>query len=817
VSRDRVASYRLQLHRAFGFEQATAIADYLQDLGISHLYLSPILQARPGSEHGYDVVDHARLSTDLGGEDGFDRLMRAWEPGEVIVDIVPNHMAVNHPDNSWWWDVLKNGPGSNYAEYFDIDWDPSEERLKRSILIPILGDHYGRVLEAGDIKLAVVGDDPVVRYHEHTFPLAPSSRPHDIDAINADTDLLHEILEAQHYRLAYWKVAGQDLNYRRFFAINDLAALRIDREEVFEATHGLLASLVADGHIDGLRVDHIDGLRYPKAYLELLRTKTGAGYVVVEKILEGGEELRADWPVAGTTGYDFLARVSALFVDPDAEKPLTDLYERFTGNPSDPVAAAIEAKLAIIDTELATDVERLTDIFVAVCEDQRGYRDFTRPELRTALREVLASFEVYRTYADARTGAVDQVDASWVTRACDDARERRTDLDPELFELLADVLLLRIEGEEEAALAMRFQQASGPVMAKGIEDTLFYRSNRFVALNEVGGNPSVFGASVEEFHAANLAAQRLWPESMLATSTHDTKRSEDVRARLALLSEIPDEWAAAATRWSEINERHRQGDWPDRSIEYLLYQTLVGSWPLSIERAGAYMEKAAKEAKVHTSWISPGEHHDSALRAFVRGAMTDPRFMSEVERFTAPLITPGYINSLAQTLLKMTAPGVPDFYQGTEVWDFSLVDPDNRRPIDYDARRSLLTEVKGATASDVWNKASTGAPKLFLMHRALGVRARHPRAFGPEGSYKPLEVRGAHADNVVAFDRGDEVVVVAPRCTLSLGGDWSDTAVELPEGAWTSTLTHGEVDGMATMDELFRDFPVALLVRRSDR
>lgn len=817
MSHNRVATYRLQLHEGFGFHQATEVTEYLQALGITHLYLSPILEARPGSQHGYDVVAHDRLSPELGGEDGFQHLARAWEPGEIIVDIVPNHMAVNTPKNRWWWDVLKNGPGSPYAEYFDIDWDPSEERLKRSIVIPILGDHYGRVLEAGDIKLDVVDDEPIARYYEHRFPLAPTSQPHDIAAINADIDLLHEVLEAQHYRLTYWKVAGQDLNYRRFFAINDLAALRIDRDGVFEATHGPIASLIQDGWLHGLRVDHIDGLRYPKSYLEHLQAMVGDRYVVVEKILEGDEQLRADWPVAGTTGYDFLARLNALFVNPSAEKPLTDLYEHFTGSSADPVTLGIETKLEIMDTELATDVERLTDLFVAVCEDQRRYRDFTRPELRSALRETLASFEVYRTYTDDRTRSVSMEDESWVTRATEDARERRPDLDPQLFELLTDVLLLRLEGEEESALAMRFQQASGPVMAKGIEDTLFYRYNRFAAANEVGGNPARFGMSVEEFHEANVFAQQQWPESMLATSTHDTKRSEDVRARLALLSEIPDEWAAAVMRWAAHNERYREGDWPDRAMEYLLYQSLVGAWPLSTERAETYMAKAAKEAKVHISWITPNEPFDSALRDFVRNAMADEDFMSDVEGFAASLIEPGYVNSLAQTLLKMTAPGVPDFYQGTEVWDLSLVDPDNRRPVDYEARESLLAEVKTARAADIWSRASTGAPKLFLVHRVLGIRANHPHAFGPSASYEPLVATGEHRNNVIAFMRGDGVIAAVPRFGMSLSHGWTDTALSFPPGRWTDALTGGEVNGVVTMDELLRQFPVALLVREEQR
>lgn len=813
MSRNRVATYRLQLHAGFDFDSAASVAGYLKELGISHLYLSPILQARHGSAHGYDVVDHDRLNSELGGAEGFEHLVRTWEPGEIIVDIVPNHMAVTDPNNRWWWDVLKHGPGSRYASFFDIDWDPNEERLKRSILVPVLGDHYGRVLEAGEIKLEHRGDEAVLRYHEHVLPLAPSSRPHDLDRINDDADLLHEILEAQHYRLAYWKVAGHELNYRRFFAINDLAALRIDRPEVFDAVHRLIFSLVQQGSIHGLRVDHVDGLRYPLEYLQRLQTAAEGRYVVVEKILEGDEELRPNWPVAGTTGYEFTAQVDRLFVDPAAEKPLSELYATLTGTEPDPQTIAIDAKHQIMDTELAADIERLTDLFVAVCEDQRRYRDGTRPELRQTLRETLASVAVYRTYADARTKDVGEADALVITRAIDDARERRGDLDGELFDLLGDVLLLRIEGEDEAALAMRFQQTSGPVMAKGIEDTLFYRYNRFVALNEVGGDPAHFGTSVDDFHRFNLRTQERWPETMLATSTHDTKRSEDVRTRLALLSEVPDEWSRTVTRWSQHNTQYRQGEWPDRNTEYLLYQTLVGAWPLTVERATTYMDKVVKEAKVHTSWINPNEHHDSAVRRFVANVMADTGFMLDVECFVTPLIEPGYVNSLAQTLLKMMSPGVPDFYQGTEIWDFSLVDPDNRRPIDYDARRDLLAEVTESEAAAIWARMDTGAPKMFLIKKALETRARYPRAFGPKGTYEPLQPTGVRANNVVAFARGGEVAAIVGRLVLSLGGRWEDTAVNLPAGRWTNILTGQIVDEVARMTDVLDDFPVALLAR----
>lgn len=810
---ENAASYRLQLHEGFGFDDAGAVTDYLADLGITHLYLSPILQARHGSNHGYDVVDHDRLNQDLGGAEAYERLVQAWEPRAIVVDIVPNHMAITDPANRWWWDVLKRGPESRYAPYFDIDWDPSEAKLRHSILMPILGDHYGRVLEAGEIRLETGPHGGVVRYHEHVLPLAEGTAPDDLTVVNADVDALHEVLEAQHYRLARWTAAGRELNYRRFFAINDLAALRVDRPEVFDAVHGFLLSLIGEGAIHGLRVDHIDGLRYPGDYLERLAGLVPEVPIWVEKILEGDEQLPVSWPVAGTTGYDFLTRVGGLFVDPEGEKPLTDIYTTFTRVRTDPEVLARDAKMAMMKTELATDIERLTDLFVGVCESLPRYRDFTRPELRHTLRETLASMPVYRTYGDSRTATIAPGDSATIAAATADARARRSDLDPESFDLLADVLLLRIEGEQAEALAMRFQQTSGPVMAKGMEDTFFYAYNRFVAANEVGGDPLRSAGSVDAFHEANAHTQQRWPDSLLATSTHDTKRSEDVRARLAVLSEIPEQWGTAVDRWAQMNERHRPPGFEDHNMEYLLYQTLVGAWPLSSERAVAYMNKAAKEAKEHTSWIAPDETYDAALASFVEAVVDDPMFAAEMERFVAPLIEPGRIVSLAQTLLKITSPGVPDFYQGSEVWDQSLVDPDNRRPVDYAARRRLLDEVTTMSAHKTWARADSGAPKMFLIHRALKALARFPAPFDGDDGYRPLAADGAGADSVVAYMRGGAVIVIVPRLVMSLGGRWDDTSIALPWGRWTNVFTESVVEQRAVLRDTLDRFPVAMLVK----
>lgn len=810
---ENAASYRLQLHQGFGFDDAVAISDYLAELGITHLYLSPILQARRGSDHGYDVVDHDRLNQDLGGAEAYERLVQAWEPRAIIVDIVPNHMAITDPMNRWWWDVLKNGPASRYAPYFDIDWNPSEAKLRHSILVPILGDHYGRVLEAGEIRLESSPHGGVVRYLEHVLPLAEGTAPDDLTAINTDVIALHEVLESQHYRLARWTAAGRELNYRRFFAINDLAALRIDRPEVFDATHGFLLSLIGEGAIHGLRVDHIDGLRYPGDYLERLAGLVPEIPTWVEKILESDEQLPASWPVAGTTGYDFLKRAGGLFIDPVGEKALTDIYTTFTGVRSDPATLARDAKMTMMNTELATDIERLTDLFVGVCESLPRYRDFTRHELRQTLRETLASMPVYRTYGDSRSATIGTEDIATITAATSDARARRGDLDPELFDLVADVLLLHVGGDQAEALAMRFQQTSGAVMAKGIEDTFFYAYNRFVAANEVGGDPLRFACSVEAFHEANVRAQQRWPDSLLATSTHDTKRSEDVRARLAVLSEIPEQWGTAVDRWTQMNERHRPPGFDDRNMEYLLYQTLVGAWPLSSERAVAYMNKAAKEAKEHTSWIAPDETYDTALTSFVEAVVDDRAFIAEVEDFVAPLVEPGRIVSLAQTLLKITSPGIPDFYQGSEVWDLSLVDPDNRRPVDYEARRRLLAEVKTMSADEAWATAHTGAPKMFLIHRALKALGRFPQPFEGDDGYLPVEVDGSRSDHVVAYMRGGAVVVIVPRLVMSLGSQWDDTSIALPWGRWTDVFTDAAIEQVAVLRDVLGRFPVAMLVK----
>ena len=873
------ATYRVQLHAGFTFDDAAGIVDYLADLGISHLYCSPFLQAAPGSTHGYDVVDHHRLNAELGGEEAYERLCAALDARGMsqLVDIVPNHMAITGRENAWWWDVLENGPSSRYAGYFDIDWDPPEERMRMRVLVPVLGDHVGRCIDRGEIALVRDGASFEFRYFDHAFPVSPRSlndfltavgmkigsdalvrvaidlgrlphalasdresveRRHDdkevlrgrlvelfeatavtgavddaIDAFNRDHDAIDDLLERQNYRLAYWKVAGQDLDYRRFFDITTLIALRSENLFVFADTHEKIIGLIRAGKVSGLRIDHVDGLRDPAAYLHLLDQAAGDTYIVVEKILESDEVVPEDWVVEGTTGYDFAVRVNALFVDPAGEKPCTDIYAGFVGGPVDYEAAVHRNKHLVMREVLAADVHRLVNDLVWVCERHRQHRDHTRQDLSRAMREVLAALDVYRTYVRAGPPKPSAIDVARVEAAVDRATARRPDLDPSLFGFLRDLLLKRTTGLPENEFALRFQQLSGPVMAKGVEDTTFYQFNRLVSLNEVGGNPGRFGTSVDEFHEANVRMARDWPGTLLASSTHDTKRSEDVRARISLLSEIPEEWGAAVARWAERNARHRIEGLPDANAEYLLYQVLVGAHPLDVDRAVAFMEKASREAKQHTSWVDPVPAYDEALAAFVRAVLADGAFTADLAAFTAPLVAYGRRTSLAQMLLKLTSPGVPDIYQGTELWDLSLVDPDNRRPVDYEARRALLAEVRGAPAAEILQSEDDGAPKLWLTQRALDVRRRLPDCFAG-ATYEPLPAAGDRAANVVAYVRGGRVAVIVPRLVMGLRDGWGFTTVTLPEGRWTDELGGSTADeGEVSLGALLSGFPVALLVR----
>ena len=879
MSREPLSTYRIQLNSHFGFDDAAAIVPYLEELGIDSLYCSPYFQAAPGSTHGYDVVDHSKVNHELGGDRAFDRMCDALDRSRMgqVLDIVPNHMAIAR-ENPWWQDVLENGPSSAYAAYFDVDWEPPERRIHNTVLMPVLEDQYGVLLEAGKLKIVRTGGTFEVRNGHGAFPVAPRSLWHilapaavkcgsdglafladsfdalpapaatDLKSItrrhrdkiylaellkkllsedpaasiaidevvshlNSNPDLLHEFLEQQNYRVACWRMAARDLGYRRFFDINSLVGLRIENERVFEATHKLVRKWVAEGRLTGLRVDHPDGLRDPLEYFQRLRAACPDTWIVAEKILLGSERLREAWPIEGTTGYDFLNVVGRLFVDPAGLQPLTDFYREFTGESAD-YAALVRARkqFAMRDT-LGSEVNSLTAMLLELCEADRLHRDYTRHETHEVIRAVLACQQVYRTYVR-EPHEVAPNDACQISTAIEAAKAYRPDLDARLFDFVRDILRLGIGGKTGAELALRFQQISAAVMAKGVEDNTFYSFNRMLALNEVGGDPDCWALSPADFFAWCRWIHRRWPRTMLATSTHDTKRSEDVRARLFLISEEPDRWTRAVKQWAATNERYRSGEMPDRNFEYHLYQTLVGAWPIEKPRLLAYAEKAAREAKIHTSWTSPAPAYEEAVRKFIDGIYSDSDFIAALNQFVASLIYPGRINSLAQTLIKLTAPGVPDFYQGSELWNLALVDPDNRRPQDFGVRLRLLDDLKKATPEQVMERIDEGMPKLWLIRNGLALRRRHPQWFGAKAAIEAIEARGVRRDHVVAFMRGESVITIVPRLSAKLGDDWRDTEVELPDGDWTNHLTGERLRGGPTrLAALMRRFPVALLAR----
>jgi (1->4)-alpha-D-glucan 1-alpha-D-glucosylmutase len=985
-----IATYRVQFTRDFTFADARRIVSYLRRLGCDTLYASPFLKPREGSAHGYDVVNHSELNPALGTREDFEALateLRACEMGQIL-DVVPNHVGIGPGGSSWWTDILENGPSSQFAAFFDIDWHPlkTEAALENRVLLPILGSPYGQVLENQELVLTYEDGAFGVRYWENRLPISPStysdilsvplpdlidrrgsddqyvqelqsiitasqhlppshtidpdmvaerSREKEIikrriaqlcescpdvrDAIDqtlalfngvrgdqSSFDRLDALLDTQPYRLAYWRVASEEINYRRFFDINDLAAIRMENPDVFAQTHRLIFDLLRDGMVTGLRIDHVDGLWDPPGYLrqlqrhyflEVWRKQFGGTdaeleqaertvltrfdaeqaldpdasavqplYVVVEKILSRGEQLPDDWPVDGTTGYDFLSDVNGLFVDASSRKAFDDTYAAFVEDRINMGNLANSTKKMIMLISLASEVNELSYRLKRLAQRSRWSRDLTLNSLTFAIREVIAALPIYRTYYTDTHPEVTESDRDSIESAVAEARRRNPRTAAAVFDFVRDSLLLwnldtfDDDGRRELRnFVMKFQQTTSPVMAKGVEDTAFYVYNRLVSLNDVGGHPEEFGTSIGAFHAANSERLASWPTTLLATSTHDTKRSEDVRARISVLSEIPREWRAAVTRWARQNRRKKtivgSQSFPDANAEYALYQNLLGAWPLEsmnnqtyetfVERMQQYVLKAAREAKIHTSWINPNSSYDDGIQNFVR-AILEPskgnQFLSDFARLQPVVAYYGMLNSLAQVLLKITSPGVPDIYQGNELWDFSLVDPDNRRPVDFERRSVLLEQVRemlattsGArVASELLANWENGAIKLFVTWCALDCRQRDPHLF-TRGGYTPLEAT-SRGDHVVSFARSlgaARAIVVAPRLchrltrgTLQppLGENvWHDSHLLLPDEGfqrYRDAMTGEQFDSIEyggrpalLLSRVLEYLPVALLER----
>lgn len=937
------ATYRLQLHgpielpggqsARFDFRDAARVVPYLARLGISTLYLSPIWQATPGSSHGYDATDHSRVSDELGGEKGLRKLWQAAQAHgmTLIADFVPNHMGIAGGHNPYWEDVLRHGLASRYAHFFDIAWEPLKRALSGKVLLPVLGDQYGRVLERGELRVVRRGGELGLDYFGRTFPLSPrqtapilerawalcglpegsearsdlaslalqatnlprssadlsdmerESRARETAVIerrllalaeiksietalgralaelNADLPRLDVLIQEQNYRLSYWKVASEQINYRRFFDINDLAALRIEDPRVFDWAHSKLFELIREGVIAGVRLDHTDGLYDPAGYFETLQERAAGVlgvpyapgdrplYVLAEKILEPGERL-PHWPIYGTTGYDFLAQLGGVFVENANEDEISGIYRRFTGDRKTYGQTLHDTKELIQRVSLASEVNVLAEHLERLAEADLRWRDFTLSSLREVLREVIAAFPVYRTYI--RFGGRESGDDAKIAHAIQDARRLNRDLDGSLFDFLHAVLILdapdQATREHYAEFAFRFQQLTGPVTAKGAEDTAFYRYGRLLCLNEVGGDPAIFGTPPRTFHAQARERSEQWPHAMLSTSTHDTKRGECTRARIAVLSELPQTWAAYLSHWSKLARPFEQnlpelttsGRAPSSGDQIMLFQNLLGLWPLDghrgglAERLSAASLKSAREAKLHTSWAAPDAAYEQALEQLIHDLLASPEFVASVEAFHRQISPYGAQNSLSAALIRLTAPGVPDTYQGSEGWNQALVDPDNRRPVDYARLGRLLRRIEEkharnplALAQELLAQYPSGGVKLLTTWAALQARREQPELFG-QGSYQALS-GGKH---VLAFARQwgqDTAVTVAPRLTLTLtrekmpwalGEAWGSRTLSLPSGTYRSVITgerfqvRGEKMALAKLLEFF---PLALLLREN--
>jgi (1->4)-alpha-D-glucan 1-alpha-D-glucosylmutase len=870
MSDEWIGTYRLQLHAGFTLQDAERILPYLCDLGVSHVYLSPCLQAVPGSAHGYDVADPSRISADLGGEAAWERFVESARARhlKILLDIVPNHMSASQ-HNPWWDDVLAHGPYSEFAEYFDIR-NQAHEPFR--VQVCTLAHAYGESLEKGELAIALANGRPRVKHYDNSWPLGPTSwglllaasskgapsgddgcfeelaglsgkgvrdsaeranyqrlaaraeaaladarrseRLEDAMArVQGDAPRLDAILERQFFRLHSWKLAGELTNYRRFFDVSALVGIRTELPQVFEAAHARIEAMIANGQLSGLRLDHPDGLRDPLGYFTRLRALLPDGRLYVEKILENDERLAEDWPVDGTVGYEFLAKVNRLWMDDRRTDALTATYADFTGHTVNFAALVRSKKREIVESTFSADLDRLGAAALGIARADWRTRDLSPRQLREALARVTTMLTVYRTY---RTGdTLNSPDERVFAEAVQNARISASEIDAGAFDFLSALFNKPHLNEREQEFIARWQQLAPAVMAKGVEDTTFYLFDRLVSCNEVGSQASLMGISAENFHEFCHYLSDRWPNNLLATSTHDNKRSEDVRTRISLLSEIPDRWAEALHQWSQLTAAAWRNRTPDRHAEYLLYQTLIGAWPLSPERCWQYMLKACREAKVRTSWHEPNTGYEENIRGFVDGVFHTPEFIASLEAFIAPLVLQGRINSLAQTLIKMIAPGVPDFYQGTELWDLSLVDPDNRRPVDFNLRSDLLRRCATLSAAEVVRDWDSGLPKLWMTARVLTLRRRRAGDFLAQSRYQPLVAQGGHLGNLLAFRRGENLVAVVPRFSMSIGGDWADTRLPLPRGVWVNAFTEGRVQGSVAPVELFGVFPVALLIREA--
>lgn len=956
------ATYRIQFGPNFTFRDAQTLVDYLHELGISDLYTSPLYKPREGSTHGYDTVDYNQFNPALGNEDDFNALVGRLNQHNMslLLDIVPNHMGIGK-DNTWWMDVLKHGPSSVYSHYFDIDWQPENRALDNKVMIPVLGDHYGRVLEEGQLELVYWHGDFYLHYYENQYPITPDTysnilaqahahliqEPYDqwvedellsiltalqhippfttrdrsklvqmrreqkiarqrfvklydnsphfrraldlaLETINGVVgepetfDKLDEILEHQPYRLSFWRAASDEINYRRFFNINDMAAIRIEHDEVFHKTHQLTFRLLGEGKLSGLRIDHPDGLWNPKVYFQQLQEEyiiarlrqylpdneidldrirerlaslaqddqasNWALYVLVEKILSETEPLPYDWSVYGTTGYDFMNAVTNLFVDPVNQEAFDTLYEDFVGHKVNFHEIIDFTKKYIMGDTLNSELYARSSQLADIVEKNRRYRGFTRHNLEHALIEITAALTIYRTYITADE-LVSKRDRHYINTAVETAKKANPRSPSYVFDFVRDMLLMELFDEFDEVLhddmrefVMQYQQMTGPVMAKSVEDTAFYIYNRLTSLNEVGGHPEQFGLTSAEFHAHNQ--HKDYTQTMLSTSTHDTKRSEDVRSRISVLSEIPDEWHGAIQRWSKLNANNKTivDDAPAPSLndEYLLYQTLIGAYPLQTDpdfrkRITGYMEKAVNEAKVHSNWVNSNQEYHQAVATFITTLLDNEDFMEDFLPFQQRISFYGFLNSLATTLLKITVNGVPDVYQGNELWRYSLVDPDNRRPVDYELRRQILqsllnraNEDKANLVDELVSSPENGHIKMYVTATALRFREQEAELF-IEGDYIPLQVTGRHADNVCAYLRvyEDKVALVAvPRLVVQLtagqpmmplGEDiWDDTLIHLPDNYqvnFQNLLTSETFTPIANIpaSDIFKRFPVALL------